>query len=181
MQIDDKLNYKNIWIKRIINAENNWKNCNADFKTLKIYRSKFKKHMTLIRLVKKFNKLAMRIFILQKIRFLNYILFDERLLQKQSNQIITFIFSKSTFYFGIICIKTEIIFYMWRNQTWTRIWARLEQEFEQDSNANLIENLNSYYNEQLDCNVKNIFIRLILIKYDNTFFNKFRFILIYVF
>ena len=41
--------------------------------------------MTLIRLVKKLNKLIIKVFMLQKTRFLNYILFDERLLQKQSN------------------------------------------------------------------------------------------------
>ena len=68
--------------------------------------------MTLIRLVKKFNKFTIIIFTLQKIRFLNYIFFDERLLKKQSNQITTFIFSKFTFHFGVIHIKTEIILCM---------------------------------------------------------------------
>ena len=124
--------------------------------------------MTLTRFVKKFSKLAMKIFTLQKICFLNYILFDERLLQKQSNQITTFIFSKSTPHFEVTCIKTEIILCMWKNEIWTRIWARLEREFKRDSSANLIENLNLYYNEQLDCNVENTFIQLILIKYENT-------------
>ena len=66
--------------------------------------------MTLIRFVKKFNKLVIKIFTSQKICSLNYILFDERLLQKQSNHITIFIFSKSTLYFEITRIKTEIIF-----------------------------------------------------------------------
>ena len=68
--------------------------------------------MTLIRFVKKLNDVAMRIFTSQTIRSLNYTLFDERLLQKQNNQITTFIFSKFTSYFEIIRIKTEIILYM---------------------------------------------------------------------
>ena len=68
--------------------------------------------MTLTRLVKQFSKFAMKIFTSQKIRFLNYILFDKRLLQKQSNQITTFIFSKLTSYFEVISIKTEIILCM---------------------------------------------------------------------
>ena len=66
--------------------------------------------MTLTRLVKKFNKLAMRIFTSQKTRSLNYILFDERLLQKQSYQITTFITSKFISHFGLTRIKIEIIF-----------------------------------------------------------------------
>ena len=157
------------------------KNRDANFRIFKIYYSKFKRYMTLTRFVKKFSKLGMRIFTSQKIRFSKYILFDERLLQKQNNQITTFIFSKFTSHFEIIGIKTEIILCVWKDKIWTRTWTRLERKFERDSSANLIENLNSHYNKQLDCNVEKIFIRLILIKYNNTFFSKFQFISIYVF
>ena len=139
MKIHDESSYKNIWTEKIVNAENDWRNRDTDSKTFRIYRSKFKKYMTLTRLVNKLNKLAMRIFTSQKARFLKYILFDERLLQKQSNQITRFIFSKFIFHFEIIRIKIEIILYIWKNETWARIWARLEREFEWDSNENLNE------------------------------------------
>ena len=65
--------------------------------------------MMLIRLVKKFSKLAIKIFTSQKICSLNYTLFNERLLQKQSNQITIFIFSKFTLHFKVIRIKIKII------------------------------------------------------------------------
>ena len=68
--------------------------------------------MILTRFVKKFSKFTMTIFTSQKIYFLKYISFDERLLQKQSNQITTFIFSKFTLHFEITRIKTETILYM---------------------------------------------------------------------
>ena len=109
VQIDDELSYKNVQTERIANAKNDRKSCDTDFKSFKIYRSKFKKYMISTRFVKKLSKLAMRIFTSQKTRFLNYIFFDERLLQKQSNQITIFIFSKFTPYFEKIRIKTEII------------------------------------------------------------------------
>ena len=112
VQIDDESSYKNIWTERIVNVKNDRRNRDTDFKIFRIYYSKFKKYMTLIRFVKKLNKLAMRIFMSQKIHFLNYTFFDERLLQKQSNQITTFIFLKFTSYFEITRIKTEIILCM---------------------------------------------------------------------
>ena len=129
MQIDDKLNYKNIWTKKIANAKNDRRNRDANFKIFKIYCSKFKKYMTLTRFVKKLSKLAMKIFTSQKTCFLNYILFDERLLQKQSNQITTFIFSKFISHFEIIRIKIKIIFVCKE--------TRLERGFERDLNEDL--------------------------------------------
>ena len=138
MQINSESSYKNIWTKKIANVENNRRSRDVDFKTLRIYRSKFKRYMMLIWVVKKFNKLAMRIFMSQKTRFLKLYSFQWTFITKakQSNHNIYILKVYTSFQSNSHQSRNHTLSMKKRDlsenlsETWARIWTRFERELD---------------------------------------------------